>query len=70
MQILGKELDILKKKALEAQANALKLEKRYDDERKKTKELQARSRDADEVRQAAHARWQSLSNELQEKVRY
>lgn len=68
MQILRKELDILKNKVLKAEATAAEAEKKYDDENKKVRELQAQFRAADDVRQAAYAQWQNLRKELSKKV--
>lgn len=68
LQILRKELDILKNRVLKAEATAAEAEKKYDDENGKVKELQAQFRAADEVRQAAYAEWQNLRKELSKKV--
>ncbi|KAK6160886.1 hypothetical protein DH2020_004267 [Rehmannia glutinosa] len=68
LKILRKELDILKDRVLKAEATAMEAEKKYDDENKKVKELQAQFRAADDVRQAAYAQWQSLRKELSKKV--
>lgn len=68
MQILRKELDVLKSSVLKAEATAAEAGKRYDDENRKVKELQAQFRAANEVRQEAYARWQNLRKELSKKV--
>lgn len=68
MQILRKELDVLKNRVLNAEATATEAGKKYDDENKKVKELQAQFRAADDVRQAAYAQWQNLRKELSKKV--
>lgn len=68
VQILRKELDILKNRVLKAEATAAEAGKKYDDENKKVKELQAQFKAADDVRQAAYAQWQSLRKELSKKV--
>ncbi|KAI3465500.1 hypothetical protein Pfo_022163, partial [Paulownia fortunei] len=70
LKILRKELDILKDSVLKAEAAAVEAEKKYDDENKKVKELQAQFRAADDVRQAAYAQWQSLRKELSKKNKH
>ncbi|KAL6571968.1 hypothetical protein OROMI_012926 [Orobanche minor] len=67
LKVLRKELDILKDKVLKAEASAVEAEKKYDDENKKVKELQAHFRAADDIRQAAYFQWQSLRKELSKK---
>lgn len=68
MQILRKELDVLKSSVLKAEATAAEAGKRYEDENRKVKELQAQFRAANEVRQEAYAHWQNLRKELSKKV--
>ncbi|KAL6509907.1 hypothetical protein OROGR_022395 [Orobanche gracilis] len=67
LKVLRKELDILKDKVLKAEASAVEAEKKYDDENKKVKELQAHFRAAADIRQAAYFQWQSLRKELSKK---
>ncbi|CAA0824390.1 Unknown protein [Striga hermonthica] len=67
LKIHRKELDVLKDKVLKAETAALEAEKKYDDENRTVKELQAQFRVADEVRQAAYFQWQNLRKELSNK---
>lgn len=68
MQILRKELDVLKSSVLKAEASAAEAGRRYEDENRKVKELQAQFRAANEVRQEAYVLWQNLRKELSKKV--
>ncbi|GER39295.1 proton pump interactor 1, partial [Striga asiatica] len=70
LKIHRKELDVLKDKVMKAETAALEAEKKYDDENRKVKELQAQFRVADEVRQAAYFQWQSLRKELSNKSQH
>ncbi|XP_076888349.1 uncharacterized protein LOC143538752 [Bidens hawaiensis] len=60
MKTLRKELDSLKDKAAKAEAAVKTAGKTYNEESKKERELQARFRDADDVRQNAYAHLNSL----------
>lgn len=51
-----------------AQTAIMEAENKYDDENKKIKELQTQFRAADDIRQAAYARWQTLRKQLSQKV--
>ncbi|KAH6795284.1 hypothetical protein C2S51_036270 [Perilla frutescens var. frutescens] len=70
LKILRKELDLLKNKAFKAEATAAEAGKKYDDEIRRVKELQAQFRAADDVRQTAYAQWQNLRKELSNKSKY
>lgn len=67
-QVLKKELDSLKDSVLKADAVARALEKKYEDENKKVKEVQNQYSAANNVRQDAYAHLQSLRKQLFEKV--
>ncbi|XP_073119389.1 uncharacterized protein [Henckelia pumila] len=69
-KILRKELAILKDRMSMAQTAIMEAENKYDDENKKIKELQAQFRAADDIRQAAYARWQTLREQLSQKNKY
>ncbi|KAG6434893.1 hypothetical protein SASPL_106537 [Salvia splendens] len=68
LKILRKELDVLKSRVVKAEATAVEAGKKYDDENRKVKELQAQFRAANDVRQEAYAQWQDLRKELTKKV--
>lgn len=68
VQIFRKELAILKDRMSMAQTAIMEAENKYDDENKKIKELQTQFRAADDIRQAAYARWQTLRKQLSQKV--
>ncbi|XP_073019805.1 uncharacterized protein [Primulina eburnea] len=70
LKILRKELAILKERMSMAQTAIMEAENKYDDENKKIKELQAQFRAADDIRQAAYARWQTLRKQLSQKNKY
>ncbi|KAL1547122.1 CAP-Gly domain-containing linker protein 1-like isoform X2 [Salvia divinorum] len=70
LKILRKELDVLKSRVVKAEATAVEAGKKYDDENKKVKELQAQFRAANDVRQEAYAQWQDLRKELSKKSKY
>lgn len=68
MQTLRKELDSLKDKAAKAEAAVKTAGKTYNEESRKERELQARFRDADDVRQNAYAHLNSLKKLSYDKV--
>ncbi|XP_042006534.1 CAP-Gly domain-containing linker protein 1-like isoform X2 [Salvia splendens] len=70
LKILRKELDVLKSRVVKAEATAVEAGKKYDDENRKVKELQAQFRAANDVRQEAYAQWQDLRKELTKKSKY
>ncbi|KAL3830565.1 hypothetical protein ACJIZ3_019367 [Penstemon smallii] len=70
LKIARKELDILKGKVLKAEAAFVEAQMKYNDENKKVRELQAQFRAADDIRQEAYVRWQSLRKELAEKNKH
>ncbi|KZV43086.1 microtubule-associated protein futsch [Dorcoceras hygrometricum] len=70
VKILRKELAILKDRMSVAQTMIMEVENKFDDENKKIKELQAQFRAADDIRQAAYARWQNLREQLSQKNKY
>ncbi|XP_051124586.1 uncharacterized protein LOC127246952 isoform X2 [Andrographis paniculata] len=67
LKTLRKELDVLKDQVLKAESAAMDAGRKYDDENKKVRELQAQFRAADDVRQSAYAQLQSLRKELSKK---
>ncbi|XP_057794758.1 uncharacterized protein LOC131011034 isoform X2 [Salvia miltiorrhiza] len=70
LKVLRKELDILKVRVVKAETIATEAGKKYDDENRKVKELQAQFRAANDVRQEAYAQWQDLRKELSKKSKY
>ncbi|CAA0824389.1 Unknown protein [Striga hermonthica] len=70
LKILRKELDILKGNVIRAEAAALEAEKKCDVEHKKVKELQTKSRAANDVRQAAYVQLLNLRKKLKAKNDY
>lgn len=68
MQILKKELDSLKNKVSKAEAVAVEVSLRYEEESKMHKELRAQYKAANEIRQAAYENFQNLKKILYEKV--
>lgn len=68
LQILRKELDILRDNVLKAEAVTKVAKKKYNEESEKLNELQARFKAADDIRQEAYAHLQSLRKQLYEKV--
>lgn len=67
MKTLRKELDSLKDKVSKAEAAAIAVGKKYDEESRKERELQAQFRAADDVRQKAYAHLNSLKKQTYEK---
>ncbi|CAK9183442.1 unnamed protein product [Ilex paraguariensis] len=67
LKILRKELDCLKDKVSKAEAAAVVGGKKYEDESKRLKELQAQFRAADDIRQQAYSHFSSLRVQLLEK---
>ncbi|XP_073315121.1 uncharacterized protein [Primulina huaijiensis] len=70
LKILRKELASLKDRMSMAQTAIVEAENKYDDENKKINELQAQFRAADDIRQAAYARWLTLREQLSQKNIY
>lgn len=68
MQVLKKELDCLKNKVSKAEAAAVAVSLRYEEESKMHKELRAQYKAANEIRQAAYEKLQNLKKILYEKV--
>lgn len=68
MQILKKELDNLKIKASKAETIAMAASRKYEDESRKLKELQAQFKAADDIRQEAYEELRNLKKGFYEKV--
>lgn len=68
IQTLRKELDSLKDKASKAEAAVKTIEKTYNEESRGERELQAKFRAADDVRQNVYAQLNNLRRQLYEKV--
>ncbi|KAK4358367.1 hypothetical protein RND71_023977 [Anisodus tanguticus] len=64
---LKKELDNLKVKASKAEAIAMAASRKFEDESRKLKELQAQFKAADDIRQEAYEELRNLKKELYEK---
>ncbi|XP_024990326.1 uncharacterized protein LOC112524635 isoform X2 [Cynara cardunculus var. scolymus] len=67
MKTLRKELDSLKDKVSKAEAVVIAVGKKYDEESRKERELQAQFRAADDVRQKAYAHLNSLKKQTYDK---
>nr|GMC72420.1 cingulin-like isoform X2 [Ipomoea batatas] len=67
LKILKKELDSLKNKVSKAEAVAVEVSLRYEEESKMHKELRAQYKAANEIRQAAYENFQNLKKILYEK---
>lgn len=67
LKILKKELETLKDRVLKAEAVKISAGKKYDDESKRLKELQAQAKAANDVRQETYEHLSSLRRQLNEK---
>ncbi|KAI3734526.1 hypothetical protein L6452_13996 [Arctium lappa] len=67
MKTLRKELDSLKDKVSKAEAAVIAVGKKYDEESRRERELQAQFRAADDVRQKAYAHLNSLKKQTYDK---
>ena len=68
LQVLRKELDVLRENVLKAEAVTKAAKKKFNDESDKISELQAQFKVADDIRQEAYAHFQSMKKQAYEKV--
>ena len=68
LQVLRKELDVLRENVLKAEAVTKAAKKKFNDESDKISELQAQFKAADDIRQEAYAHFQSMKKQAYEKV--
>ena len=68
LQLLKKEVELLRNNVQKAEEATKAAKKKYDDECNKLNETSARFKAADDVRQEAYAKLQTLKKQLHEKV--
>ena len=68
LQLLKKEMEVLRNNVLKSDAETKAAKKKYNDECDKLNELLARFRAADDTRQEAYAKLLALKKQLHEKV--
>lgn len=68
LQLLKKEMESLRNNVFKTEAVTKAARKKYDEECEQLNELLARFKAADDIRQEAYAKLQSLKKQLHEKV--